>query len=111
MQCDGLHTRLLGFSSRPWLAWMRWASQSFSSDEDEDEESILHNELPESCSGKSINNRVVFGFKNSTRLLIGSGSCWIRLRNRVDRVDTNLTREPELSSLLLYIPPLRRRLP
>jgi len=47
--------------------------------------------------------RVMFGFKNSTRLLIGSGSCWIRLRNRVDRVDTNPTREPELPSLLLYI--------
>jgi hypothetical protein len=28
-----------------------------------------------SCSGNPVENRVVFGFNNSTRLIIGSGSC------------------------------------
>jgi hypothetical protein len=43
----------------------------------------------------------VFGFCNSTRLLIGSGSCRTRLCNRVSRVDTNPTRRPELPTLKL----------
>jgi hypothetical protein len=33
------------------------------------------NGLPGSCSGNSVGNRVMFGFKVSTRLIIGSGSC------------------------------------
>jgi hypothetical protein len=31
----------------------------------------VHNRLPGSCSGNSIGIRVVFGFKISTRLIIG----------------------------------------
>jgi hypothetical protein len=57
--------------------------------------------LPGSCSGNSVSNRVVFGFKCSTWLIIGSGSCWTRLCSRVSRVDTNPTRQPELSSLII----------
>jgi hypothetical protein len=38
-----------------------------------------HNGLPVSCSGNPVNNRVVFGFEVSTRLLIGSSSCRTRL--------------------------------
>jgi hypothetical protein len=36
---------------------------------------LLHNGLPRSYSGNLVNNRVVFGFKDSTFLLIGSGLC------------------------------------
>jgi hypothetical protein len=52
-----------------------------------------------SCSGYPIINRVVFGSRVPTRLIIGSGSCQTCLCNRVSRVDTNLTREPELPTL------------
>jgi len=31
--------------------------------------------LPGSCSGNTVDKWVVFGFQNSTRLIIGSGSC------------------------------------
>jgi hypothetical protein len=61
---------------------------------------FLHNGLPGSCSGRSVDIRVMFGFKKSTRSIIGSGSCWARLCNRVGRVDTNPTRKPELPSLI-----------
>jgi len=44
--------------------------------------------------------RVVFESRVPTQLIIGSGSCWTRLRNRVSRVDMNPTREPELPSLI-----------
>jgi hypothetical protein len=44
----------------------------------------VHNGLPRSCSGNSVDIWVVFKFKNSSRLIIGSGSCWTRLCNRVD---------------------------
>jgi hypothetical protein len=37
---------------------------------------LLHNRLPGSCSGNSIDIQVVFRFKNSTRLIIGSSSYW-----------------------------------
>jgi hypothetical protein len=55
------------------MAWMRWASRSSSSDEDEDNPSSLDdsnesnevNGLPGLCSGNSVGNRVVFGFKDS----------------------------------------------
>jgi hypothetical protein len=49
-----------------------------------------------SCSGYPIINRVVFGSRVTIRLTIGPGSCHTRLCNRVGRVDTNPTREPEL---------------
>jgi hypothetical protein len=46
-----------------------------------------------------IYNRVVFGSKVLTRLLIGSGSCYTCLCNRVSRVDPNPTRLPKLPTL------------
>jgi len=49
-----------------------------------------------SCSGHPIINRVVFGSRVTIRLIIGSGLCRTRLCNRVSRVDTSSTREPEL---------------
>jgi hypothetical protein len=56
-----------------------------------------------SCLGYPIINRVVFGSRVTIRLIIGSGSCQTRLCNRVSRVDTNRTREPELPTLnLIY---------
>jgi hypothetical protein len=63
-----------------------------------------HNGLPVSCSGNPVNNRVVFGFEVSTRLLIGSSSCRTRLYIRVGRVDTNPTRMHKLPSLPIFIP-------
>jgi hypothetical protein len=42
---------------------------------------------------------VVFRFAVMTRLIIGSGSCWIQLCNRVSRINTNPTRWPELPTL------------
>jgi len=53
-----------------------------------------HNGLPVSCSGNPVNNRVVFGFEVSTRLLY----------IRVGRVDTNPTRMHKLPSLPIFIP-------
>jgi hypothetical protein len=58
----------------------------------------------ESCSGFPVYNRIVFGSHVLTRLIIGSGSCWTRLHNRVSQVDTNPTREPELSNLHITLP-------
>jgi hypothetical protein len=61
---------------------------------------LLHNGLPGLCLGNSIDIWVVFGFKKSIRLIIGSGSCRTRLCNRVRRVDTNPTCKPKLPSLV-----------
>jgi hypothetical protein len=62
--------------------------------------SFPYNRVSGSCSGYPIINRIVFRSRVLTRLIIGSGSCWTRLRNRVSRVDMNPTREPELPSLI-----------
>jgi hypothetical protein len=53
-----------------------------------------------SCSGYPIINRVVFGSRVTTRLIIGFGFGLTRLYNRVSRVDPNPTREPELPTLV-----------
>jgi hypothetical protein len=75
---------------------------SSSSDEDNpslDEASSSSEEINVSIgfvSGNPIYNRVVFGSEVPTRLIIGSGSCYTCLCNRVSRVDPNSTRLPKL---------------
>jgi hypothetical protein len=57
------------------------------------------NMLPGSCSGNTAGRQVVFGFRSSTRLILGSGSCQTLLCNGVSRVDMNPTHRPELPTL------------
>lgn len=50
--------------------------------------------LPGSRSGNAFCRWVVFGFRCSTQLIIGSGSCQTRLCNWVSRVDPNPNCQP-----------------
>jgi hypothetical protein len=84
---------------RSFFFFWRFGRSFFNSSSSEFRESKEVNGLPVSCSGNSVGNWVVFGFKDSTRLIIGAGLCWSQLCNRVTWVDTNPTYEPELPSL------------